>query len=135
MKNTIDYALKDSQITYIPASREDAALGIASGAYLCGKTGGILIQNSGLGNIINPLTSFNLVYHIPVFMVITWRGYQGKDAPEHLVMGEKTLALLEEVDIPFEVLEENNLENSLDNLLGLMKQKEIPVALVLPKEM
>jgi len=115
--------------------REDAALGIASGAYLCGKIGGIFIQNSGLGNIIYPLTSFNLLYHIPVFMFITWRGYQGKDAPEHLVMGEKTLALLEELSIPFQVLEENNLENSIEKLFGLMKQKEIPVALVLPKEM
>ena len=106
-------------------------MGIASGAYLCGKSGGILIQNSGLGNIINPLTSFNLIYHIPVFIVITWRGYQGKDAPEHLVMGEKTLDLLKELDIPFEVLGENNLESSLENLLSSMKQKEIPVALIL----
>ena len=121
-------------ITYIPAPREDVALGIVSGAYLCGQRGGILIQNSGLGNIINPLASFNLIYHIPVLMVITWRGYQGKDAPEHLVMGEKTTRLLAELDIPYEVPEENNLENSLDNLLSLMKEKETPVALILRSE-
>ena len=133
MKNIINHALEDPQITYIPAPREDTALGIASGAYLTGQSGGILIQNSGLGNIINPLTSFNLIYHMPVFMLITWRGYQGKDAPEHLVMGEKTLSLLEELNIPFEVLKENNLESSLENLLGLMKQKETPVALILRK--
>ena len=121
----------DPEITYIPAPREDVALGIAGGAYMCGQRGGILIQNSGLGNIINPLTSFNLIYHIPVLMVITWRGYQGKDSPEHLVMGEKTPRLLAELDIPYEVPEENNLENSLDNLLGLMKEEETPVALIL----
>ena len=133
LKNIINYALEDPQITYIPAPREDVALGIASGAYLSDQSGGILIQNSGLGNIVNPLTSFNLIYHIPVFMLVTWRGYQGKDAPEHIVMGEKTLSLLEEMNIPFEVLKENNLESSLENLLGLMKQKETPVALILRK--
>lgn len=131
LKNIINFALKDPEITYISAPREDAALGIASGAYLCGKIGGILIQNSGLGNIVNPLTSFNLIYQIPVFMVITWRGHQGKDAPEHLVMGEKTLSLLEEIRIPFEVLKEDNLESSLENLLGSIKEKQIPAALIL----
>lgn len=131
LKDIIDYALKDPGISYIPATREDVALGIASGAYLCGKVGGILIQNSGLGNIINPLTSFNLIYHIPIFMVITWRGYQGKDAPEHLVMGEKTLSLLEELRIPFEVLEEDNFESSLENLLSSIEQEQVPAALIL----
>ncbi len=133
LKNIIDYALNDSQVTYIPAPREDTALGIASGAYLCGKIGGILIQNSGLGNIINPLTSFNLMYRIPVFMVITWRGYQGKDAPEHRIMGEKTLSLLRELGIPFEILEEEGLESSMENLGGFIRQEEIPAALILKK--
>ena len=133
LTGVVNFALKDTEVTYIPAPREDAALGIASGAYFCGKIGGILIQNSGLGNIINPLTSFNLIYHIPVLMVITWRGYQGKDAPEHLVMGEKTLSLLEEIGIPFEVLKKDNLEKSLENLLGMMEEKQIPGALILGK--
>lgn len=131
LENIINYALRDPQISYIPAPREDTALGIASGAYLCGRLGGILIQNSGLGNIINPLTSFNLIYRIPVFVVITWRGYQSKDAPEHLVMGEKTLSLLKELGIPFEVLEEDNLESSLEHLLSSIEKELIPVALIL----
>jgi len=134
LKNIIAYALRDPEITYVPAPREDVAVGIASGACLCGQSGGILIQNSGLGNIINPLTSFNLIYRIPVFMVISWRGYEGKDAPEHLVMGEKTPALLDELGIPFAVLDDNSFADSLGNLLGVMREKETPVALVLRKE-
>jgi len=66
-------------------------------------------------------------------MIVTWRGYQGKDAPEHLVMGGKTLGLLEELGIPFEVLKEDNLESSLEILLSSIEQKQIPVALILRK--
>lgn len=135
LKNVIAYAEKDPAITYLPAPREDTAIGIASGAYFCGRTGGILIQNSGLGNITNPLTSFNLIYHVPVFMVITWRGYGGKDAPEHLIMGGKTTSLLDELGIPFKIIEDDNFESSLDALLRVMEEKEIPVALILREEM
>ena len=131
LKSILNYAPTDPQITYIAAPREDVALGIASAAYFSGKLGGIMIQNSGLGNIVNPLTSFNLIYRVPVFMVITWRGYQGKDAPEHLIMGEKTLSLLEELEIPYKVLEESNLQAAIESLLNAAKRQEIPVALIL----
>jgi len=131
LKDILNWAVKDREIFYIGAPREDAALGIASAAYLCGEMGGIMIQNSGLGNIVNPLTSFNLIYKIPVFMVITWRGYHSQDAPEHLVMGKKTLSLLKELGIPYETLEESNLQAAVENLVNIAKEQDIPVALIL----
>ena len=48
----------DPDIRYIPAVREDVALGVASAAYFTGQLGGVMMQNSGLGNLVNPLTSF-----------------------------------------------------------------------------
>src|SRR5207253_1231871 len=104
LEDILHHCLVDPDVTYVPAPREDAALGIASASYFNGECGAIFLQNSGLGNLVNPLTSFNLIYHIPVFMVISWRGYQGNDAPEHLVMGAKTIELLELMDIPYVVL-------------------------------
>ena len=133
LKGILSYALKDKDITYIPAVRENIALGIASGAYLAGKKGGILIQNSGLGNIINTLTSFNLIYKIPVLMFISWRGYEGKDAPQHLIMGKKTVDLLKQLEIPTVVLSKD-FKEEVRHAVKTMDEESIPVAVILKKE-
>ena len=51
----------DPDIRYVPAVREDVALGIASATYFTGGLGGVIMQNSGVGNLVNPLVSFNLM--------------------------------------------------------------------------
>ena len=66
---------QDAGVRYVPAVREDVALGVASAAFFDGGVGGVVLQNSGIGNIINPLTSFSLMYRIPVLLMIGWRGY------------------------------------------------------------
>lgn len=133
LESILKAAQADPALTYIPAVREDVALGIASAAYLSGRRGGILLQNSGLGNVVNPLTSFNLMYRIPVLMVVSWRGYQGVDAPEHLIMGEKTPEVLKTLDIPYAVLEAETLEQTIGWAVTTMEQQQIPVALILRK--
>jgi len=118
-------------IKHIPAVREDSALGVASGAFLAGKKSTILIQNSGLGNIINALTSFNLVYRIPVLLIITWRGEPGKpDAPEHTIMGELTLPVLETLKIPYKIVDDN-FNEQVEWAKIEMETKKIPIALIL----
>jgi sulfopyruvate decarboxylase subunit alpha len=131
LESVISVGLADPGVTYIPAVREDVALGIASAAHLAGRRGGILMQNSGLGNVVNALTSFNLIYRIPVLMVVSWRGYGGKDAPEHLIMGEKTPDLLQTLGIPHAVLEADTLEEHLQWAISTMEQQQIPVTVIL----
>ena len=94
------------------------------------------MQNSGIGNLVNPLTSFNLMYRIPVLLIVGWRGYGGppNDAPEHWIMGEKTTEILELLDIPYRVLEQHNLESSLDYLQEQMTQRSVPSALLVRSE-
>lgn len=116
------------EITYYNAVREDAAIGIASGACLAGKRSAVFMQNSGIGNIINPLTSFNLIYKIPVLMFITWRGYKGKDAPEHVIMGRKTLSLLKELNIPVKILK--NVKQ-INDAVKMMEKKKTPAAIII----
>ncbi len=125
-------AESDPAIRYVPAVREDVALGVASAAYLTGRRGAIFIQNSGLGNIVNSLTSFSLMYRIPLLMVIGWRGYGGppNDAPEHWIMGPKTCDFLELMGVPYEVLEPENLDLILDRLLVTMDTESVPGALL-----
>ena len=82
---------------YTPAVREDEAVAMAAGAYMAGKIPAVLMQNSGLGTSLNTLISLNMMYRQPCILLISWRGFQGNDAPEHLVMGETMVACLTRV--------------------------------------
>ena len=65
---------------YLGETREDAALGVAAGAYLAGRMPVVVMQNSGLGVSLNALGSLHLLYRIPCLLLVTWRGFDGKDA-------------------------------------------------------
>ena len=127
-----DVMVKDPDIRYIPAVREDVALGVASAAYFSGRLGGVMMQNSGVGNLVNPLTSFSNMYGIPALLIIGWRGYGGppNDAPEHWIMGVKTPKILDLLDVPYEILEKDNLEPALDRLLAAIEKRSAPGALL-----
>lgn len=127
-----DVMLSDPEICYIPAVREDVALGVASAAYFVGRRGGVIMQNSGIGNLVNPLTSFSLMYQIPLLLIIGWRGYGGapNDAPEHWIMGDKTPAFFDLLDMPYAILEPEQPEAILDPLLETIEAKSIPGALL-----
>lgn len=125
---------EDREITYIPAPSEDIALGLASSLYFFNRIGGIFIQNSGLGRIVNQLTSFNLIYKIPILMVITWRGFEKDDAVEHLIMGDIMCKLLRLLKIPFRIVSPLTIEASVKFGLSFMNKKSLPFALVLKKD-
>ena len=132
LKSVFELVVKDPEIRYVPAVREDVALGVASAAYFTGGLGCVLLQNSGLGNVVNGLTSFSLVYRIPCLLVVGWRGYGGppRDAPEHWVMGVKTLGLLELLDVPYQILEGDDPGPLLDRLLATIRERSVPAALI-----
>ena len=134
-RDAYDVMMRDPEIRYIPAIREDIALGVASATYFSGRLGGVIMQNSGVGNIVNPLTSFSNMYKIPVLLIIGWRGYGGppNDAPEHWIMGVKTPQIFDLLEVPYQVLDPANLETDLDCILESINQKSIPgVLLVRP---
>src|SRR5262245_23209298 len=117
---------------YVPEIREDAAVGLAAGAYMAGKQPVVIMQNSGLGVCLNALASLSLIYHLPCLLLITWRGYQGKDAPEHLIMGDISPHLLETLRIPYRVLGAETVQDAIAWASHTLKQTEQPVALLLP---
>ncbi len=127
-----NYMVDDPEIRYIPAVREDVALGVASAAYFAGGLGGVMMQNSGIGNIVNPLTSFSLMYKIPVLLIVGWRGFGGppNDAPEHWIMGVKTPEIFDLLEVPYKIMEPEDLESDLDHLLATIKEDSIPGALL-----
>jgi sulfopyruvate decarboxylase alpha subunit len=117
---------------YIPETREDAAVGLAAGAYMAGKQPVVIMQNSGLGVCLNALASLSLIYHLPCLLLITWRGYQGKDAPEHIIMGEISPTLLDTLQVPYRVLGSETVQDSLRWAADTLTQTQKPVALLLP---
>lgn len=118
---------------YIPAVREDACMGLAAGAWLAGKKPVVLMQNSGLCVAYNALTSLHLIYKIPVLMVISLRGYQIKDAPEHWIMGEITPHLLDTIKIPYRIASSETLQEDLKFLSDYMARERMPAALLARK--
>jgi len=92
---------------YVAAANEGAALAMAAGAELRGVRSAVLIQNSGFGNLVNPLTSLLAVFDLPVLTFMSLRGWPDPagDEPQHVVMGRTSHALLDVLDVPHWTLE------------------------------
>jgi len=116
----------------LPATREDAAVGCAAGAWLAGGRPAVLMQNSGLGTGLNALASLSLMYRLPCLLVVTWRGFRGEDAPEHLLMGDISPRLLELAGIPHRALSAVSVEADLAWATRETFAREAPVALLIP---
>ena len=123
----------------IIAANEGAAVGFAAGHYLAtGQPACVYMQNSGEGNIINPLASLTDkdVYNIPVLLVIGWRGRPGvHDEPQHVKQGKVTLGLLDVMGIGYEVLskEEDQAAAQIDRAVAALRNNEV-FALVIEKD-
>ncbi len=108
------YGISDKHVI---AANEGNAVGLAAGYHLAtGKVPVVYMQNSGLGNIINPVASLmnDKVYGIPCVFIVGWRGEPGvKDEPQHIYQGEVTLKLLEDMDIATFVISKDTTEEEL----------------------
>ena len=97
----INRVISASAYGYVPAASEGEAVAIAAGAWLAGRKTVVMMQNSGLGNAVNPLTSLNFPFRIPSLLIVTWRGGPGlTDEPQHELMGEITPELLDVIRVP-----------------------------------
>jgi phosphonopyruvate decarboxylase len=117
---------------YVAAVREDVAVGLAAGAWFAGRRPCVLMQNSGLGTSLNALASLSLMYGLPALVVVTWRGHQGKDAPEHILTGAITPNLLDLLGIPHRVLSTATAAADIAWAAQEMDRRMQPVALVVP---
>lgn len=124
---------------HIIAANEGAAVGIAAGHYLAtGEVPLVYMQNSGLGNTINPLLSLadELVYSIPMLLMIGWRGEPDvKDEPQHKKQGLVTLDLLDAMQIPYIVLsdEDTTAREQLTDIIVQCRKSSKPHAIVIRK--
>lgn len=128
-----DHVCKQNNII---AANEGACIGLATGYHLAtGKIPLVYMQNSGLGNAVNPLLSLTdeKVYKIPMILMIGWRGEPGiKDEPQHIKQGEITLDLLECMGIPYIILdtEQEKAIKQTQQIIKDAKSKSIPHAII-----
>lgn len=126
-----------SEFRHCIAANEGAAVAHVVGYHLCtGKIGIAYMQNSGLGNCVNPLTSLadDSVFGIPMILMIGWRGEPGiPDEPQHQKMGKMTLPLLTCLDISFLVLGDVDIKEQITKAKQTAQKMKKPFALILKK--
>lgn len=124
---------------HVAAANEGCAIGMAVGHHLAtGNLPCVYLQNSGLGNIINPLTSLAdaTVYSIPMLIVIGWRGQPGiHDEMQHGKMGKITTKLLETLGVEYIILKKDGKEQEsiIKECISKAKESSRPVALLVEK--
>lgn len=141
LKNFCAYITDTADKTHhIIAANEGCAVGLASGHYFATNTIPLVyMQNSGLGNTVNPLLSLadQDVYSVPLLLMIGWRGEPGvHDEPQHIKQGKVTCALLDAMEIPYAVLEadEEKAAVQITNAYKTIKERSAPFALVIRKD-
>ena len=136
LTSVINGVINSKTIKYVGATSEGESVGIASGAWLAGKKSVVMIQNSGLGNTINPLTSLNYPFRIPILLISTWRGDpKTNDEPQHKLIGEKTRKILELIKVKNDIFPTNKsgLQKILAKINKSINKFSLPYCLIMRK--
>lgn len=134
LKDLINYAM--TQCTYYAASNEGDAVAVCAGAALSGRKSVVLLQNSGLGNTVSPLTSLNYCFQLPVLGFVSLRGELGiPDEPQHELMGQITTDLLDTMRISWAYLSSDLLEanHQLKEADRYLSETQLPFFFVVKK--
>ncbi len=137
LNSLIQYIQDDSSLRYYAATSEGEAMGLAAGFALSGAMPVVLMQNSGLGNAINPITSLHLIYKIPALLLISLRGEIGTaDAPEHEIIGQITDKFLNVLGIRYDYLGESEatIITQLSRAYEDISRENNPFAFIVKKD-
>jgi len=100
------YNLISKRFRHISLSREEEGVGICAGAYLAGAKPVMLIQSSGIGNMINALCSLTKIYQLPLLILASWRGIYKEEIPAQAPLGESLPKILEAIDVSYSIVED-----------------------------
>ncbi len=132
----INYVIGDPALNYVSAANEGDAVAIAAGLHLGGQRAVVMMQNSGLGNAVSPLSSLTHVFGIPMLLICTHRGAPGvPDEPQHALMGQITGQMLDTLSIRWEPFPASAavLDAALARATTQMAQAHQPYAFLMPK--
>ena len=122
MKYFIDQGFKHKKV--LITTREDEAIGIASGFALSKSNSLVFMQNAGFANSISTITSLVQLYEIPLIFLIGWRGYLKNDAPEHTKIGKIQPNLLKILDLQGKIITDKNWKGSCNWALKKLSNNE-----------
>lgn len=134
----INFAIDNPGVSYVPLNNEGEALAFACGAYLAGRRPIVMFQNSGLGNMINPLTSLAHPFRIPLLLICSWRGRPGMaDEPQHELMGMISSQLLSLVGVENETLPDSEVDlvAAFKRAYDHLEQSSLSFAFIMPKDL
>ena len=131
MKYFIDQGLKCKKV--LLTTREDEAIGIATGFALSKSNSLVFMQNAGFANSISTITSLIQLYEIPLIFLIGWRGFLSDDAPEHVKIGKIQPRLLNTLSLENRILSEKNWKKNCGWAISKIK-KNIPCVLIIKRE-
>lgn len=131
LKYFIDEGFKKNKI--LITTREDEAIGIATGMTLSKSNSLVFMQNAGFANSLSTITSLIQMYSIPMIFLIGWRGYLKNDAPEHEKIGKIQPDLLKILELKTRVLDEKNWKTSCEWAIKELK-KANTVGLIIKRE-
>jgi sulfopyruvate decarboxylase subunit alpha len=124
----------DPEIIHLPVTREEEGAGICAGAWMGGRRPALLMQNSGLGNCINALASLDMLYGIPLLMIISHRGGVGEPIIGQVPMGRLTVPLLDAMGILHFSPQPEQAEETVAQAWSLAASSRRPVALLFDLE-
>jgi len=137
LKNFTEVLSVNKKISHLIGVNEGSCISIAAGYYLKSKKLGVVyMQNSGLGNAVNPLISIldKNVYSIPLIMIIGWRGAPGtKDEPQHRAQGKITKKLLNLMNIKYCEVNDQKDFHKIKSLIQFSKKNKIPSAILIKR--
>lgn len=131
LKKLLELIDEDDEIKHVPVTREEEGFAICTGAYMGGMKPAILMQNSGLGNSVNVLTSLMKLYNFPVLIIISHRGTFGEGVYGQVPMSKATTGVLESMDVRYEKVDDPNKARSIvKDAWHLSSISEEPLALL-----
>ncbi len=131
LKKLLNLIDEDEEIKHVPVTREEEGFGICAGAYMGGLKPAILMQNSGLGNSVNVLTSLFKLYKFPILIIISHRGTLGEGVYGQVPMSKATTKIFDSMDIMYEkVSDPNESQRIVSESWNLAKISEEPYALL-----
>lgn len=126
----IEEAENNSSIMHVPCNKEDEGMGLCAGAFMGGKRSAIIMQNTALGVTLNSLATLIQFYHIPLPMLISYRGELGEPVACQVEMALHTKALLNQMLIPTYHFHKREDANELDKILKYTFMCNKPVAIL-----
>ncbi len=124
----VNRVLDDETLRYTMVPNEGSAFALAVGTYLAGSACAVLIQNSGFGNLVNPLTSLAMIYRTPVLVFMSGRAYGVSDEPQHEIIGKTMGPALDALGVRHSDLPEDveKFEDAVEEAMQRMRKDKKP---------